>query len=257
MSDLEIARDDIALSAIAGGATPDSDDPTLLLLASYRADLDDAAAEPVAVPALPMAPPAVVPPRSRRHRAALVALSAAAGLVVGGITAGVVAVSDRPGESLYAVHAAIFGAAEDTADEATALLDQAAGRLARGDRAGARRLLGQAAPLVGAAPESDRARLRARLDDLMVLAAEPVRPSPRPTSRPSPSETPEPTESETDDDSSGSGSSGSGSDPSESDDNSGSGSSNSGKGSSSSGSGSDDLKTFDPDKSDNSGSGSD
>ena len=226
MSDLEIARDDIALSAIAAGNAPDSDDPTLLLLASLRTDLDERLADPRPTKVAST----VVPMRSRRRTGSLIALSAAAGVVFGGVTAGLVAASDRPGESLYAVHAAVFGKAETKTAEVTALLDQAAGMLARGDRAAARRLLGRAATLIPSTPESDRAALRERLDDLTAFAAEPVRPTVRPTARPTPTatrETPEPTESETDDDNSGSGS-----------DNSGSGSDNSGSGSDNSGSGS-------------------
>jgi hypothetical protein len=231
-NDLAIARDDIALSAIANGAAPGSDDPTLLLLASFRADLDEAVAEPLRVTST------VVPLRPRRRRAGLIALSAAAGIAVGGLTAGAVAVADRPGESLYAVHAAVFGKAETRTEDVTALLDQAAGMLARGDRPAARRLLGQAASLIPNAPETEQARLRARLDDLTVYAAEPARPSP--AASPSPTRTREATP-----------------EPSESEDRSGSNSGSGGSGSDSSGSGSgsdDATRTIEP--SDGSGSGS-
>ncbi|HEV2889734.1 MAG TPA: hypothetical protein VGX28_05105 [Frankiaceae bacterium] len=256
MSDLEVARDDIALSAIAAGNAPDSDDPTLLLLASYRADLDEAAAppEPLRVDST------VVPLAPRRRRATLVALSAAAGIVVGGLTAGAVAVADRPGESLYAVHVAVFGKAETKTSDVTALLDQASGLLARGDRAGARRLLGRAAAAIPTVPESDRPALRRRLDDLLPYAAEPARPTPRPTPTATRA-TPRPTESE---DRSGSNSgSGRSAEPSESEDHSGSGSSGSGSsGSGSSGSGSSGTSgsssgsTLDSSGSGSSGSGS-
>lgn len=215
-NDLEVARDDIALSAIAGGNAPDSDDPTLLLLQSFRADLDAA----VALPERIASERVVVPVRPRRRSASLVALSAAAGIVVGGVTAGAIAFSDRPGDVLYTAHAAVFGKAETRTSDVHALLDQAAGLLARGDRAGARRLLGRAATMVASVPESDQPALRRRLDDLTAYAAEPARPTPSPA----PTRTPEPTESE---DNSGSGS----------DDSDNSGSDNSGSGSSNSGSG--------------------
>lgn len=213
MSDLEIARDDIALSAIAHGNAPDSDDPALLLLASYRADLDRAAA-PVTVPServAPTPPAAPVVPLRKRRPGTLIALSAAAGIVVGGLTAGAVVVADRPGDSLYAVHAAVFGPTRTQTDEVTSLLDQASGMLARGNRPAARLLLGRAATLIPGTPQSDQPALRRRLDELSLYAAEPARPAPRPTATPRaprPTQTaetpkaPEPSES---DDSSGSG----------------------------------------------------
>lgn len=248
MSDIEIARDDLALDALAGGALPDGADEVLGLLHALRADL-----EPAAAPA-----PDVVPLRARKRRAgALVALSAAAGLILGGLTAGAVVTADQPGELFYAAHKAVLGDPEES-ERVTKLLDEAAEEIAEGDLDKARDRIDQAAErLADVDDPAERALLEARIARLRALAAAPA-PSPAPSR--DDDETPEPRETESDDsdnsgsgsdgsgsDSSGSGSSGSGSDDS---DNSGSGSSNSGSGSDSSGKGSDDvLKTLDPDDS--------
>ncbi|HEU0132561.1 MAG TPA: hypothetical protein VFQ85_16370 [Mycobacteriales bacterium] len=226
MSDLEIARDDLALDALAAGELPDGDDAAFGLLHALRAELDEAVAP---------AAPVVVPLRPRRRRSAtLIALSAAAGLVLGGLTAGAVVAADRPGEMLYAAHKAVLGASTPTAaDKVTAVMDRAADALARGDRPGARRLLAQALAMVPAVSEEQRAALLQRHATLSRYALDPV-----PTATPSPDRhggrTPTATRSaEPGDDNGGtSGTSGtSGSDDSGSDDSSGtSGSGTSGSG---------------------------
>jgi len=230
MSEYDVARDDLLLDALAAGRAPDSDDPTVALLAAFRTDLDAAVS------------PVVVPLRTRKRSATLIALAAAAGLVVGGLTAGV-AVSDKPGQLLYAAHEAIVGKATPShADDVTKLLDQASGALARRDLAGARRLLAQASALLPRVSDTvTRDALKARLALLQSYAVEPT-PSPSPSVDDHGGRTPEPSETtEPGDDHGGSsGSSGSGSDDSptaspSSDDHSGSDSS--GSGSSGSGSG--------------------
>jgi hypothetical protein len=232
MSDMDVARDDLALDALANGLVPAGDDPALALLGALRGDLDDAVRPPAKVVALRERP--------RRRSGALLALAAAAGIVVGGITAGAVVSSDQPGELLYAAHNAILGE-EDRAAAAdvTKLLDEAAGALANGDRTGARRLLRRAEAAIPAVPvAAERAALRERLDTLTAFA---VDPTPSPTPSPSPSD-------DSDDDSSGKGS---GSDDSDSrDDSSGSGSGGDDSDNSGSGKGGDDS-----DDGDNSGSG--
>jgi hypothetical protein len=182
MSDFDVARDDLALDALSAGLAPASDDPALDLLHALRADLDTAAPDGAVVPAVV---PGVVVPLRRRRTAAFMALAAAAGLVVGGITAGAVAVSDQPGEFLYAAHRAVLGSADHSAADVATLLDQAAGRLAVRDRAGARKLIAKARALLPSVPDADRTALRQRLDGLAALAAEPV-PAPTPTVTPSP-----------------------------------------------------------------------
>lgn len=254
MSDIEIARDDLALDALAAGTVPDTDDEALLLLGALRTDLDAPAAAPDVVPLR----------RKPRRRLAAVALSAAAGLILGGMTAGAVVTSDQPGELFYAAHKAVLGDPR-ASERVTKLLDEAEEELTEGDRRGAIQRLDKAAERLGDVEDPvARRTLRARLDRLRAIAASPA-PSPQPRE---------------DDDNSGSGSSGSGSDDADSsgsgsgsDDDSGSDSSGSGSGSdddssgSNSGSGSsgsddgdssgkgsgDVLETLDPD--DNSGSG--
>ena len=228
MSDFDVVRDDLALDALAAGLRPEDSDETLDLLYALRTGI-----EPVA-PVLPL---------PRKRSGLFVALAAAAGIVVGGVTAGAVAVADRPGELLYAAHSAILGPTDRSGARVTELLDRASGALAAGDRAGARRLLAQAEAMIPSVPEGDRAALRERLALLSGFAAEPT-----PSATPSPDRhggrSPEPSPSaEPGDDHSGSGSSGSGSDDSGSGSSgsSGSGSSgSSGSGHSGSGSGSGD-----------------
>lgn len=181
MTDFDVARDDLALDALAAGRLPEGADATLAALYALRTDLDGN-----------------VTPLRRRPRTLLVAVAAAvAGLVVGGVV-----VSSRPGQPFYATHRVVFGGTDHTkADAVTALLDRAAGRLARGDRVGARRVLAEAARLLPAVSGSDRMRLTARLRDLTALAAEPT-PAPVPTpsrheDHPSPSATPREQEHET------------------------------------------------------------
>ncbi|HVF04923.1 MAG TPA: hypothetical protein VNA20_08795 [Frankiaceae bacterium] len=248
------ALDDLALDALAAGRAPENGDEVLGLLHALRTDLDDATAPPVAAPA-------VVPLRPRRsRRAALVGLSAAAGLIVGGLTAGAVVSADRPGQLFYAAHKAVLGD-PDAAERVTKLLDDAAEALAEGDRREAARGLDRAAEALREVEDgAEREALADRMARLRgILAAT----TPVPSATPSETETPEPSETETespDGDNSGSGSdsSGSGSDDRTDGDNSGSGSDNSGSGSDSSGKGSDDvLKTLDPDDSSGSGSGKD
>lgn len=242
MNDFDVARDDLLLDALAAGRAPDSDDPTVALLAAFRTELDAAVS------------PVVVPMRPRRRSATFIAIAAAAGLVVGGLTAGVAA-SDRPGEFLYAAHEAIVGKpAPSHAEDVTKLLDQASGALARRDLAGARRLLAQASALLPRVTDATtRDALRARLALLQSYAVQPTAtPSPTRTTEPgddhggssgSGSSDDSPTTSPSSDDHSGSGSSGSGSDddktptPSQSTDNSGHGGGD--DGGSSGGSGSD------------------
>ena len=211
-----IARDDLALDAIATGQRPVGDDEVLDLLYAFRADLEPEAE--------------VVPLRRPRRRGALIALSAAAGLVLGGLTAGAVVSADQPGQLFYAAHKAVLGDPK-AADRVTKLLDDAAEEIAEGDLRNARDRLDKAAGRLGEVEDpAERNALRTRLDNLLVLAAAP---SPSATTRSEVSETPEPRESETPEpletespgDSSGRGS-----------DNAGKGSSNSGSG----GSGSDD-----------------
>jgi uncharacterized membrane protein YgcG len=256
----EIARDDLALDALAAGRLPDGDDEVFGLLGALRADLD----EPVDEPA-----PVVVPLKRKRRPFAAVALSAAAGLIIGGFAAGAVVTSDQPGELFYAAHKAVLGDPK-AADRVTRLLDDAAEELAEGDRRGALKDLQDARErLADVEDPAVRRLLQERLDRLTVIASQPA-----PSASPSADddrETPEPGETESpDDDNSGSGSgsddsddsdnSGSGSDGSGSDDSdsSGSGSSGSGSDSDSSGKGSGDdvLKTLDPDKADDDKSGS-
>lgn len=219
MNDIEIARDDLALDALAAGRVPEGGDEVLGLLAAFRADLERPA-------------PNVVPLRPRRRRpGALIALSAAAGLILGGITAGAVVTSDQPGELLYAAHKAVLGDPRE-ASRVARLIDEAAEEIAEGDLAKARDRLDKATARLGEVEDpAERAALRDRIARLRALAAPP---SPRPSASPDDdgpgteeTETPEPRESESED-SSGKGS---GSDDS--------GSDNSGKGSSGSG-GSDD-----------------
>jgi hypothetical protein len=237
MTDLDVTRDDLALDALAVGLLPEGDDETYGLLHALRIDLD---AAPVPVAPVSDAPAVVVPlrPRRRRRSGLFVALSAAAGIVVGGVTAGAVVVADRPGELLYAAHHAILGPTDHSAHDVTELLDRASLALARGDRSGARTLLAQARVLIPAVPdEADRTALRERLALLSSLT---VTPTPVPSASPddhggvTPSRTPEPGDDHggTSGTSGSSGSSGSGSDDS--------GSSGSGTSGSSGGSGSDD-----------------
>jgi hypothetical protein len=249
MTDLDVTRDDLALDALAVGLLPEGDDETYGLLHALRIDLDAAP-----VPAAPVsdAPAVVVPlrPRRRRRSGLFVALSAAAGIVVGGVTAGAVVVADRPGELLYAAHHAILGPTDHSARDVTALLDRASLALARGDRSGARTLLAQARALIPAVPDvADRTALRERLALLSSLT---VTSTPVPSASPddhggvTPSRTPEPG----DDHGGSSGSSGSSS-GSGSDDSGSSGSGRSGSGTS----GSDDSTSGST--SGTSGSGSD
>jgi hypothetical protein len=240
MSDIEIARDDLALDALAAGMVPDTDDEALLLLGALRTDLGAPA---------PDAAPNVVPLRRRPRRLAAVALSAAAGIILGGMTAGAVVTSDQPGELFYAAHKAVLGDPR-ASQRVTKLLDEAAEELGEGDRRGAIQRLDKAQERLGDVEDPvARDTLLARLNRLRALAAAPA-PAPQPRDDDT---TPEPRETESaGDDKSGSGSSGSGS--SGSDDSSGSGSGSSGSsGSGSSGSGSDDTV----DDSSGSGSGSD
>jgi hypothetical protein len=226
MSDLDVARDDLALDALAAGTLPDGfgGDAAVGLLHALRTDLDDVVSpEPGVAPVVPLRP-------RRRRSATVIALAAAAGIVVGGVAGGAVVVADRPGELLYAAHSAILGAEDHTAAQVTALLDDASGALARGDRATARRLLARATALIASVPDAgDRTALRTRAATLMGYAVEPT-PSPdrHGGEGPSASRTPEPADDH-------GGSSGSGSD----DSGSGSGTSGSGSGTSG-GSGSDD-----------------
>lgn len=229
MSDIEIARDDLALDALAAGTVPDTDDEALLLLGALRADLDE-----------PTAPNVVPLRRKPRRRLAAVALSAAAGIVLGGMTAGAVVTSDQPGELFYAAHKAVLGDPK-ASERVEKLLDEAAEELDEGDRRGAIQRLDKAEERLGDVEDPlARRTLRERLDRLRALAAAPA-PAPQPRDD---DKTPEPRETESpDDDSSGSGSgsdddssgSGSGSD----DDSSGSGSGGSGSDSSGKGSGGD------------------
>ena len=247
MNEIDVARDDLALDALAAGTDPGADDAALSMLFALRTELDP----PVHVTSERLAP--VVPIRSRRRSSLLFAIAAAAGLVVGGVTAGAVAVADRPGEFLHTTHVAVLGTNDESAAEATRLLDEAAATLARGDRPGARRLLDAAARVIGTVPDGDeRSALRARHATLLLYVGE--APSASPTPSPSPDDsddrTPEPRES---DDSSGSGS---GSDDSRDDDSSGSGSGGSGSGDSS-GSGSGGSGSSGSGRSGSSGSGSD
>jgi hypothetical protein len=235
VNDFDVARDDLLLDALAAGRAPGSDDPTVALLAAFRTDLDAAVS------------PVVVPMRPRKRSATLIALAAAAGLVVGGLTAGAVAVSDKPGELLYSAHEAIVGKPAPThAEDVTTLLDQASGALARRDLAGARRLLAQASALLPRVTDATaRDALATRLALLQSYAVEPT---PSPTVRPT--RTPEPG----DDHGGSSGSGGSDDSPTTSptsDDHSGSGSSGSG----SSGSGSGDTKSPTPSQSSSDSSG--
>lgn len=172
MNDLDVARDDLLLDALAAGLLVD-DDPAVALLSALRTSLDGAVA-PLA-PFVAVAPLAGAGPvRRARRSVAVIALSAAAGLAIGAFGAAALARADRPGDFLNAARQAVLGGPDRAATEATTLLDQAAGALARGDRAGARRLLAKAAPFVGrVGDEAVRERLRARLDALVVLAAEP------------------------------------------------------------------------------------
>lgn len=222
MSDIEIARDDLALDALAAGRVPDTDDEALLLLGALRTDLD--ASEGVE--------PTVVPLRRRPRRLTAVALSAAAGIILGGLTAGAVVTSDQPGELFYAAHKAVLGDPR-ASERVTKLLDEAQEELTEGDRRGAIQRLDKAAERLGDVEDPvARETLRARLDRLRAIAAAPA-PSPQPRE---------------DDDNSGSGSSGS------DDDSSGSGSGSDDSDSSGSGSGSDD--STDDSSGSNSGSGS-
>ena len=248
MNDVDVARDDLALDALAAGVAPVGHDEVYGLLHALRTDLDPAAdADDAATP------PTVVPLRPRRRRLSLIALSAAAGLVLGGVTAGAVVTADQPGDLLYAARTAVLGDPR-AAERVTKLLDEAAEALAEGDREEAGKRLDKAVErLADVEDPAARAALRERVDRLRALAALPApaptrgadeTPEPRETSSPDDdgSESPEPRESEPDDNSgSGSSNSGSGSDDS---------------GSDSSGKGSDDvLKTLDPD--DSSGKGGD
>jgi hypothetical protein len=169
MNDLDVARDDLLLDALAAGLLVD-DDPAVGLLSALRTSLDGAVA-----PLAPLAAAGPVGPVGRARRSlAVIALSAAAGLAIGAFGAAALARADRPGDLLNAARQAVLGGPDRASTEATALLDQAAGALARGDRAGARRLLAKAGPFVGrVGDEAVRERLRARLDALVVLAAEP------------------------------------------------------------------------------------
>lgn len=246
MNDIEIARDDLALDALAAGRAPEGDDAVLGLLHALRTDLDAPATEP-----------AVVPFRRRKRTGFFLGLSAAAGLIIGGLTAGAVVSADQPGQLLYAAHKAVLGdsKAVERVDE---LLDDAAEEILEGDMDKARDRLDKAAERLGDVEDPDqRAALRARLNRLRALAAGTVPDDSSSGSgsddddTPEPSETPDADDTEDpDDDSSGSGSSGSGSDDSTDDDSSGSGS---GSDSSGKGSGSDDLLET-PDA-DNSGRG--
>lgn len=229
MSDVEIVRDDLALDALAAGLRPDGDDEVLGLLHALRTDLDETPA------------PVVVPLRPRRTRSGyLVGLSAAAGLILGGLAAGAVVSADQPGQLLYAARNAVLGdpKAYDRVDE---LLDDALEEYTEGDVDKARDRLDKAAEeLAEVEDATERRELQGRLDRLRALVGGAPSPAPRVTPRPSASasagddESPEPRETESEDNSgsgsstSGSGSSGSGSDDS---DNSGKGSDSSGKGS--------------------------
>jgi hypothetical protein len=246
MSDFDVVRDDLALDALAAGTLPEGDDEVLGLLHAFRTDL-----EPVAAPA-----PVVLPLRPRRRRSAsLIALSAAAGLILGGITAGAVVTADNPDQLFYAAHKAVLGDPR-AADRVSRLLDDAALALAKGDRRAARERLAKAAERLGDVDDPvERDALRDRLRRLGALAVEPV-----PSATPSHDDdrTPEPSESADDhggssgSDDSGSGTSGgSGSDDSTSGSTSG-GSGTSGGSDDSGGHGGDVLKTESP----NSGSGS-
>ena len=241
----DVVRDELALDALAAGRAPEAADEVLGLLHALRADLDgpavtaQAPTAPVATAPVATAP-TVVPLRTRRpHRAALVALSAAAGLVVGGLTAGAVVTADQPGELLYAARKAVLGDPK-AAERVSRLLDDAAEALAEGDRREARRRLDQAAERLGDVEDTgERAVLAGRLARLRALLAAPTpAATPSPSASPDDDPTPEPTETESpDDDNSGKGSSssGSGSD--------GSGSDDSDDRSGSSGKGSDDERT--------------
>ena len=234
----DVARDDLALDALAAGHLPDSDDEVFGLLGALRADLEPPAPV-IHAEATRVVPPVVVPLRRKRRPFALVALSAAAGLVLGGLATGAVVTSDQPGEVFYAARKAVLGDPEQ-AERVTKLLDDAAEALAEGDRREARKRLEQARErLAGVEDGAEREALTARLDRLAAIAAAPA---PRPSATPSrdDDETPEPRETESPvDDSSGSDdgsdNSGSGSDDPDDTDNSGSGSSGSGSGSSGSG----------------------
>ena len=250
----DVARDELALDALAAGRAPEAGDEVLGLLHALRADLDGpaATAPPVTTPVATA--PNVVPLRTRRpRRAALVALSAAAGLVVGGLTARAVVTADQPGQLLYAARKAVLGDPK-AAERVSRLLDDAAEALAEGDRREARRRLDQAAERLADVEDSgERAVLAGRLARLRALLAAPTPAAPpSPSASPDDDPTPEPTETESpDDDNSGKGSSssGSGSDGSGSDDS---------DRSDSSGKGSDDvLKTLDPDDSSGRGGGDD
>jgi hypothetical protein len=176
----DLVRDDLLLDALAAGL-PAAGDPVGSLLGALRLDLDAAVAPAGAVPGVP-----VLPVRRARRSVAVVALAAAAGLAIGAMGAAAVAQADRPGDLLHAAHEVAFGHDDRTAAEAATLLDQVAGALARGDRAGARRLLAKAAPVVARVPDARaRAALRARLDTLTRFAAEPP-PTPKaaPTAAP-------------------------------------------------------------------------
>jgi uncharacterized membrane protein YgcG len=216
MNDIEIARDDLALDALAAGREPEGGDEVLGLLAAFRADVEPPA-------------PNVVPLRPRRRRpGALIALSAAAGLILGGITAGAVVTSDQPGELLYAAHKAVLGDPRE-AGRVARLIDEAAEEIAEGDLEKARDRLDKATERLGEVEDpAERAALRDRIARLRALVA-PSSPQPSASPDDDGTETPEPRESESED-SSGKGSGS---------DDSGSGSDSSGKGSSGSG-GSDD-----------------
>ncbi|HWL38433.1 MAG TPA: hypothetical protein VNQ77_19760 [Frankiaceae bacterium] len=248
MSDIDIARDDLALDALAAGLVPDTDDEALLLLGALRTDLD-----------LPAQAPDVVPLRRKPRRLAAVALSAAAGLILGGMTAGAVVTSDQPGELFYAAHKAVLGDPR-ASERVTKLLDEAQEELDEGDRRGAIQRLDKAGERLGDVEDPvAREALRARLDRLRAIAAAPA-PPPQPRESSGSDDDSSGTGSGSDDDSSGSGSgsddsdsSGSGSGSDDSTDDSGSNSSSGSSGSGSGDSGSDSSGKG----SGNSGSGSD
>lgn len=243
MSDIDIARDDLALDALAAGTVPETGDEALLLLGALRTDLE-----------APASAPNVVPLRRTPRRLAAVALSAAAGIVLGGMTAGAVVTSDQPGELFYAARKAVLGDPR-ASERVTKLLDEAREELDEGDRRGAIQRLDQAAERLGDVEDPvARETLQARLDRLRAIAAAPA-PSPQPREDGSGSDGSGSDDSGSDSSGSGSGSddsSGSGSGSDDSTDDSSGGHSGSG----SSGSGSDDSGGDSSGKgSDDSGSG--
>lgn len=250
MNDIEIARDDLALDALAAGRAPEGDDAVLGLLLALRTDLDE-----------PVSERAVVPLRRRGRTGFFLGLSAAAGLVIGGLTAGAVVTADEPGQLLYAAHKAVLGDSK-AVERVDDLLDDAAEEILEGDLDKARDRLDKAAERLGDVEDPEqRAVLRARLDRLRALAAGTAPDESGSGSgsgdddTPEPSETPDADETEDpDDDSSGSGSSGSGSGSGDSTDSSGSGSGSLSGDSSGNGSGSGDVLET-PDADDNSGRG--